>query len=93
MFFIEFGYNAPPYPYIPGNGYMNSFNSCGGGQDGNSNFNLQYSSMGQSYTGQSYVPQSNEWLPLPGVDRRGGQLFRSAMAPNANNNRPLLTRK
>ncbi len=26
--------------------------------------------MNQYYTGQSYVPLNNDWLPLPGRDRR-----------------------
>lgn len=91
-FFIEFGYNMQPYPYLPNGGYMNSYNNFNNPQSGNSDFNLQYSSLSQGYTGQSYVPQSSEWLPLPGRDRRG-PLLENIMAPNMNNNPTLPRRK
>ncbi len=47
-----------------------TYNPYENAQYGSSPFNLQYIDNQQPYTGQSYIPYSNEWLPLPGRDRR-----------------------
>ncbi|UJR10960.1 hypothetical protein I4U23_015145 [Adineta vaga] len=60
----QFGYNAPSYAY------PNAFNAYGTGQYSSSGLGGQYPYSNQAYIGQSYVPQNNEWLPLPGVNRR-----------------------
>ena len=67
-------------------GYSNWPNNYDAGQYDNSGFNNQYlPDVGQPYTGQSYVPFSNEWLPLPGRDRRR-RSFKNIMIPKMDNN-------
>ncbi|CAF0978305.1 unnamed protein product [Adineta ricciae] len=61
-FYYPMGYNLQSYAY------PNSFNAYGTGQYGGSG--SPYPDDLQAYIGQSYVPQNNEWLPLPGVNRR-----------------------
>jgi hypothetical protein len=48
--------------------------------------NNQNSGPSQPYLGQSYVPTTNEWLPLPGADRSGLQPPRNFMVPQMNGN-------
>jgi hypothetical protein len=60
----------PQYPYGPTYAYPNAFDPYGYGQYTPPGFNLQYNVNSQAYVGQSYVPSSSEWLPLPGVNRR-----------------------
>jgi hypothetical protein len=83
-FCVEFGYGMP---YVPNYGYVNSYSPL----YGTSGLNLEYSNNEQPYTGQSYVPYSNEWLPLPGRDRRRRQLSKSVIAPKLDNNPALST--
>ena len=70
MSFLEFGYNPQQYGYMPTYAYSNSFNALGSGQYGGSGYYNPYPNNNLAYIGQSYVPQNNEWLPLPGVNRR-----------------------
>ncbi|CAF3275359.1 unnamed protein product [Rotaria sp. Silwood2] len=87
----QFGYNPQPYPYPLNYGYQNSPSAFGTGQYGTSEFQNQIRPQLLAYIGQSYVP-SNDWLPLPGVNRHR-QLFKRAMATNMNDNRAPFVRK
>ena len=51
-------------------GYLNSFGTYNNGQYGSLGYNTHYSNNDVAYVGQSYVPPQNQWLPLPGVNRR-----------------------
>ncbi len=64
-------------------------------QYGSSGYNLQYTDNQQPYTGQSYIPYNNEWLPLPGRDRRRRrrQLSESAIAAITDDNPAQSTSK
>ncbi|CAF1229356.1 unnamed protein product [Adineta steineri] len=67
-------YNMQQYPYQTGYGYPNTFNAYGTGQYGNTGSLNRYGNNNDlAYIGQSYVPLNNEWLPLPGVNRRRRQ--------------------
>jgi len=88
-FFIEFGYSVQQPPYMSNYAYPNSFSNFNNGQYGASGLYSQYPmNNGEPYTGQSYVPQSNQWLPLPGADRRRRSL-KSAIIPNIIKSRTL----
>jgi len=70
-------------------GYPNSYNTFNTGYYGAQSLYGQNSiNNGEPYTGQSYVPYSNQWLPLPGADRRRRSL-RSAIIPNIIKSRTL----
>jgi hypothetical protein len=83
-------------PYMPYNGYLTSYNGFGTGQYGTgqyggSGWELDYSQDFQPYSGQSYISPINEWLPLPGYNRR--RSLRSVMIPKLDNNLALPKRK
>ncbi len=80
---------------MPNYGYPMPYNSYGNVQYGSSPFNLEYTDNQQPYTGQSYIPYNNEWLPLPGRDRRRRrrQLSQSAIVSKTDNNPALSTSK
>ncbi|CAF1421664.1 unnamed protein product [Rotaria sp. Silwood1] len=87
----QFGYHPQQYPYLSNYGYMNWPSTYSTGQSGTFGFRYQDWPRLLAYIGQSYVP-SNEWLPLPGVNRRRQSRQRS-IVPNTNDNRALSTRK
>ncbi|CAF1333963.1 unnamed protein product [Rotaria sordida] len=64
----QFGYNPQQYPYLLNYGYPNSPSTFGAGQYETSEAQIQSLPQSLAYIGQSYVP-SNDWLPLPGVNR------------------------
>ena len=85
MSVIEFGYNSQQYPYGQNYGYPSWYNTFTAGQSGVFGVNNQYSGMSPPFTGQSYMPPSNDWLPLPGRDRRRrslGQVIIASMNKN-----------
>lgn len=74
-----------PQPYVGSNEYPNVYNTYWTGQNGIVPFTGQFPSNSQAYVGQSYMPINNEWLPLPGVNRRQ-QLHGDTMNSNTDNN-------
>jgi hypothetical protein len=74
----------PQQSYIGSNEYPNMYNTYWTGP--------QYSNNFQAYIGQSYMPLNNEWLPLPGVNRRR-QFRRSAIIPKTDDNAGRSTSK